>query len=182
MTMNRNSQKKIIIFSGKQLSGKDCVAKMLLEKLTNFRRIGLGDAIKLEYSEQTGLSLDEIESNKVIYRADLIALGNKRRSEDIDYWIKKVISLPDNIVVPDVRMMRELEIFKSAKAFTIRVNAPLEQRLLRGALANIDDETETQLDNINDWDYVIENDGSLDELIKKVNKLYEFISKNYLIY
>ena len=169
--------KKIIIFSGKQLSGKDCVAKMLLEKLPNFKRIGLGDAIKLEYAEQKGLTLEEIEKNKATYRPDLIALGNKRRSEDKDYWIKKVIDYPQNIVVPDVRMKRELEIFKQANAFTIRVNAPLEIRQSRGTLANINDETETQLDDIKDWDYVIETDCSLEELEKKVETLYKFIKE-----
>ena len=41
--------KKIIVLSGKQFSGKDTVAKFLLEFLPNFKRIGIGDAIKLEY-------------------------------------------------------------------------------------------------------------------------------------
>ena len=80
---------KIIILSGKQYSGKDTAAKILLQNLTGFKRIGLGDAIKIEYGEQKGLTFDEIEQNKAIYRQDLINLGNKRRSEDKDYWIKK---------------------------------------------------------------------------------------------
>ena len=42
---------KIIVISGKQYSGKDTAAKILLENLTNFKRIGLGDAIKIEYTE-----------------------------------------------------------------------------------------------------------------------------------
>ena len=84
---------KIVILSGKQYSGKDTAAKILLEKLKDFKRIGLGDAIKIEYSENTGLTLDEIINNKHLYRPDLIALGNKRRAEDSDYWIKKVIAL-----------------------------------------------------------------------------------------
>ena len=75
---------QIIILSGKQYSGKDTVAKILLENLTNFKRIGLGDAIKIEYGEQKGLSFEEIEQNKAQYRQDLINLGNKRRSEDKD--------------------------------------------------------------------------------------------------
>ena len=107
---------KIIILSGKQYCGKDTVAKILLQNLTDFKRIGLGDAIKLEYGEQKGLSFEEIEKNKYLYRQDLINLGNQRRSEDKDYWIKKVIHLPGNIIVPDVRVKRELEFFKEANA------------------------------------------------------------------
>ena len=56
--------KKIIVLSGKQYSGKDTVAKILLEKLTGFRRVGIGDAIKLEYSKRTGLSVEEIEKKE----------------------------------------------------------------------------------------------------------------------
>ena len=173
--------KKIIVFSGKQLSGKDCVAKMLLAYLSDFKRIGLGDAIKIEYATQTGLTLEEIETNKALYRSDLIALGNKRRSEDEDYWIKKIVEFPYNCVVPDVRMLRELNFFKSENAFTIRVNAPLGIRKSRGALANVNDETETQLDEITDWDYVIENDGTIEDLKNKVTQLFEFLKENYLV-
>lgn len=173
--------KKIIVFSGKQLSGKDCVAKMLLAYLSDFKRIGLGDAIKIEYATQTGLTLEEIEINKAHYRSDLIALGNKRRAEDEDYWIKKIVEFPFNCVVPDVRMLRELNFFKSQNAFTVRVNAPLEMRLSRGALANVNDDTETQLDDVTDWDYIIENDGSLEELKEKVTQLFEYLKENFLV-
>ena len=41
---------------------------------------------------------EEIEKNKHLYRQDLINLGNQRRSEDKDYWIKKVIQMPGNII------------------------------------------------------------------------------------
>ena len=61
----------------------------MLENLTNYKRIGLGDAIKIEYSEMSGVTFEEIEKNKHLYRQDLINLGNKRRNEDSDYWIKK---------------------------------------------------------------------------------------------
>ena len=151
---------KIIVFSGKQLSGKDCIAKLLLAYLSDFQRIGIGDAIKLEYMEHTGISLEEIEKNKANYRGDLIELGQRRRAEDPDYWLKKIINLPFNIVVPDMRMKHELEILKAANAFTVRVNSSLEARQARGALSNINDVTETELDSVTDWDYVIENNGT----------------------
>ena len=61
-----NNKKKLIVFSGKQFSGKDTVAKILLERLTSFKRIGIGDAIKMMYSKKTGLSLEEIEQNKSV--------------------------------------------------------------------------------------------------------------------
>ena len=57
--------KKIIIISGKQYSGKDTVASILLKKLENYKRIGIGDAIKIEYGSRNNLSFEEIEKNKI---------------------------------------------------------------------------------------------------------------------
>lgn len=155
---------KIIILSGKQYSGKDTVAKILLENLTNFRRIGLGDAIKIEYSEKKGITFEEIEKNKHLYRQDLIDLGNKRRSEDKDYWIKKVIKMDGNIIVPDVRVKRELEFFKEANAVSIRVDATRETRSARGKLVGETDVTEVDLDDVNDWNFRISNDSTYENL------------------
>lgn len=172
---------KIIILSGKQFCGKDTVAKILLQNFKNFKRIGLGDAIKLEYGEKKGLTLEEVEQNKSQYRADLQALGNKRRSEDADYWIKKVVSLPQDIIVPDVRVQREYDYFKQANAFKIRVEASAEIRSTRGVLSAQNDITETALDNISDWDFVITNEGSYDELVLKTQDLIEEIKKYFSI-
>ena len=38
---------KIIIFSGKQYSGKDTAARIMLEALPDFHRCAMGDIIKL---------------------------------------------------------------------------------------------------------------------------------------
>ena len=172
---------KIIILSGKQYSGKDTVAKILLENLTNFKRIGLGDAIKIEYSEKTGIPFEEIEKNKHLYRQDLINLGNKRRSEDKDYWIKKVIKMPGNIVVPDVRVKRELEFFEEAGAYKIRVEASRETRSSRGNLVGETDITEVDLDNVKNWDYVIHNDSTYENLqaesIKLASEIKSLLNK-----
>ena len=170
---------KIIIISGKQYSGKDTVAKILLENLTDYKRIGLGDAIKIEYGETHGLTFDEIEKNKALYRQGLIDLGNKRRSEDKDYWIKKVISLEGNIIVPDVRVKRELEFFKEANAFAIRVEASRETRSKRGTLVGETDITEVDLDNIKDWDAIIENNTTYEKLQAESIKLAEKIKRIY---
>ena len=170
---------KIIILSGKQYSGKDTVAKILLQNLTNFKRIGLGDAIKLEYSEKTGIPNEEIEKNKHLYRQDLINLGNQRRSEDKDYWIKKVIQMPGNIIVPDVRVKRELEFFKEADAYKIRVDASRETRSERGQLVGETDVTEVDLDDVKEWDYVISNNSTYENLQAESIKLAKEI-KSFL--
>ena len=59
---------KIITFSGKQYSGKDTAAKILLEMMPNYRRCAMGDIIKIEYGKQHNLTYEEIENNKPKYR------------------------------------------------------------------------------------------------------------------
>lgn len=165
---------KIIIFSGKQFSGKDTVAKILLENMPDYKRFAMGDVIKLTYGEQKGLTYEEIEKNKPIYRQDLIDLGNWGRSIDPDYWLKKIISQNGNIIVTDVRVPHEYEIFKSAGAIAIRVEASREVRASRGKLVGEADITEVGLDNVKDWDFVIQNDSDYESL---KTKTYELIKK-----
>ncbi len=174
-----NNHKKIIVFSGKQFAGKDTVAKILLNEFKTFKRIGIADAIKMEYSKKTGLSLDEIEKNKSTYRQDLIDLGNLGRSINPDYWLNSIIEYKGNTIVTDIRVKHEYDLFKNHGAFSIRVEASPEIRSKRGTLSSSDDSTETELDNINDWDYVLYNEGSYEELIKNVSKLIELLKNKF---
>lgn len=162
---------KIIIFSGKQYSGKDTAAKIMLEKLTDFRRCAIGDIIKLTYGRQHNLTYEEIEKNKAKYRAGLIELGNRGRAQDPDYWLKKIIEQDGNIIVTDVRVPHEYEIFKNAGAITIRIEATRQTRSNRGTLIGEDDITETGLDNITTWDFVINNNSDYASLEKSINEI-----------
>lgn len=167
---------KIIIFSGKQYSGKDTIAKIFLDKMPDFRRCAMGDIIKLTYAKEKNLTFEEIEKNKSIYRQDLINLGNWGRSQNPDYWLKKIIEQEGNIIVTDVRVPHEYEVFKNAGAITIRVEATREIRASRGQLIGENDITEVGLDNINDWDYVIENNSDYKTLEANVLNLIETIN------
>ncbi len=162
---------KIIIFSGKQYSGKDTLAKILLENMPDYHRCAMGDIIKLEYGRQHNLTYEEIEKNKSQYRQGLIDLGNWGRSQSDDYWIKKIIAEDGNIMVTDVRVPFEYKTFKNAGAIAIRVECPREIRAQRGSLIGEDDITETGLDNVTNWDYVITNDSDYETLKQKALQL-----------
>ena len=169
---------KIIIFSGKQYSGKDTVAKIMLAEMKDYKRCAMGDIIKLTYGEQKGLTYEEIEKNKPLYRQDLINLGNWGRAQDPDYWLKKIIEQDGNIMVTDVRVPHEYEVFKNAGPITIRVEASRETRASRGELVGENDITEVGLDNIKDWDYVIENNSDYETLKEKVYAIIQKIKED----
>lgn len=166
----------IIIFSGKQYSGKDTAAKILMEAMPEFRRCAMGDIIKIEYAKKHNLTYEEIETNKPKYRQGLIDLGNWGRSQSPDYWIEKIISQNGNIVVTDVRMKHEYEVFKNAGAISIRVEASREIREARGGkLVGENDVTEIDLDHIQDWNFLINNNSDYETLKENVLKIVEKI-------
>lgn len=166
---------KIIVISGKQYSGKDTLAKILLEELSDFKRIGIGDAIKIEYGKMKNLTFEEIEKNKHLYRNDLINLGNWGREQNPDYWLNKLSDM-DKIIVPDVRVLHELIYFKNKDAYTIRVNSTYENRSKRGVIVNENDNTETALDNYENWDYIIENNSDYEAFKNEAKKLLDKIN------
>lgn len=166
---------EIVIFSGKQYSGKDTAAKILLAECPGYKRCAMGDIIKLEYGRLHNLSYEEIETNKAKYRAGLIELGNWGRSQSPDYWLRKILEVDGKIMVTDVRVPHEYDVFKSAGALTIRIEASRETRMQRGTLVGEDDITEVGLDNIKDWDFVIENNSSYDDFKMKVLELKKYL-------
>ncbi len=167
---------KIIIFSGKQYSGKDTAAKILMQEIPDFKRCAMGDIIKIEYGKIHNLTYEEIELNKVKYRPGLIELGNWGRSQSPDYWLEKIVAQEGNIVVTDVRIKHEYEVFKNAGAISIRVEADRKIRESRGGkLIGEDDVTEVDLDSIQDWDFLIDNNKDYETLKENVLKIVEKI-------
>ena len=160
----------IIIFSGKQYSGKDTAAKILMEAMPDFRRCAMGDIIKIEYAKRHNLTFEQIEADKPKYRQGLIDLGNWGRSQSPDYWIEKIIAQEGNIVVTDVRIKHEYEVFKSAGEEHVRAEASRERREKR---VGEDDVTEVDLDNIQDWDFLLDNNKDYETLRKNVLKIVE---------
>ena len=167
----------IIIFSGKQYSGKDTAAKILMSVLPEYKRCAMGDIIKIEYARKHGITYEEIEKNKSMYRQGLIDLGNWGRRQSPDYWIEKIIEQKGNIVVTDVRIKHEYEVFKSAGAISIRIEAERAVRESRGGkLVGEDDVTEVDLDNIRDWDFLIDNNKDYETLKQNILKIAEQLS------
>lgn len=168
---------KIIIFSGKQYSGKDTAAKILMEAMPDFKRCAMGDIIKIEYGRLNNVTFEEIEANKPKYRQGLIDLGNWGRSQSPDYWLEKIIAQKGNIVVTDVRIKHEYEVFKAAGAISIRVEASRDIREARGGkLVGEDDVTEVDLDDIRDWDFQLDNNKDYETLKKNILKIVQAIS------
>ena len=83
-------------------------------------------------------------------------------------------------MITDVRVQHEYDVFKSAGAISIRVEAARKTRMNRGNLVGEDDITETGLDHIENWDYVIDNNSDYETLVKNAKKLIEEIQSKHM--
>ena len=166
-------QNLLIGLSGKPRSGKDTMAAMLDTLWPGINRAAFGNAIKDEYDAIHGTNTRYDEQDKLKHRPGLQTLGNKRRDEDPDYWIKKTLVHPFPLMITDVRTLREAELIHERHGFLIRIVAntqTLKERM--GEYFNdLNHENERFLDDYENWHFVIRNDGTLLDLEIKVREL-----------
>ena len=92
----------------------------------------------------------------------------KKPTKDISYFLcdehveKSKNNFP-NWIITDMRFLNEMEAVKKKDGITIRVNRNLEE-------SKDQHESETELDNA-EFDYVIDNNGTIEELIEKVREI-----------
>ena len=73
-------------------------------------------------------------------------------------------------IVTDIRFPNEVEAIKSRGGIVIRVNRP-DEVTLGGGDNLYEHPSETLLDGYQDFDYIIENDGDISDLVRKVKEL-----------
>jgi len=83
-------------------------------------------------------------------------------------------ALYPNWLITDTRFPNELEAVRKQKGITIKVHRPGSKSDAKQA----QHASETALNNVTDWDYVISNDGDIDELR---NKVYEVLEAERLL-
>jgi hypothetical protein len=165
----------IISVSGKARAGKDEVGKALIEK--GFMRIAFADALKdgvaavfgLTHEQLYGDLKDEVDEFwQDTTRNILQKFGTEclRKGYRDDIWIKcveRAIKMhPGNWVITDARFPNEIEAIKSWGGFTLLVHRPgYESELSSDAKQHA---SETALDGYNDWDGIIFNEGTIEDL------------------
>lgn len=168
---------KIVLF-GKMRSGKDTVGKMLIEDY-NFKRFAFGDGIG-EIIEK--YFPKAFENGKPRHHYQFIGQQLRQLNEDvwIEYLLNGVAKAEQengaalNVVVCDGRQINEAERMKSEGYVIIKVeadeNVRLERIMAEGDTfdpKHLQHETELQVDQVK-ADYIIKNDGTLDDLNRKV--------------
>ena len=168
----------IIGISGKKRSGKDTVYQLIRKDIAYrgnvfIARAAFGDDIKEEVAKATGKSLAHIEENKERFRPILQWWGAdfRRHYEGENYWLDRMqrmmssIRDPEVLVITDVRYPNEANLVKSFGGIMIRVKRE----------TGLEDphSSENLLDYYEDFDYWLNNDGTLENLENQVAQIVE---------
>lgn len=169
---------QVILIGGKARSGKDTLADYLYEELEKMGRkpckIQVGQYIKYYAIKYFGW--DGKEETKP--RDLLIKIGTEIIREKIDsnFHINRLIEdikvlsyFYDTFIVSDVRLPIEIE--KPKEEFSNVVSIKLERPYTETTKEQQKHITEIGLDNYHNFDYVIKNDKSLEELKEQAIEL-----------
>jgi len=194
----------IISLSGKIGSGKDTVAKIIQDitptyewkvkkfagKLKEVATILSGVEIE-KWEDQEFKQSQMSEEWGMTYRDFLQKIGTEAMREGLhtNTWVSalfadyKIMLYPFNCtidkhgelpnwIITDTRFPNEMEAVRNHVGIAIKVVRE------SGNTIGTTHESETALDNYNDWDYVIENNGTIDDLKQKV---YSILKERDLI-
>jgi len=156
-----------------------------INQLKNYSNLSFNQKIQM-YFESSIRKLEELitkdenwyENKNPITRILLQTYGTEifRKRVDQNWWVKQLKnrvlqSNSDIILITDVRFPNEIECFKKdiPKDFTV-TTIRINRNLNREASFN-EHESENALDNYNEFDYVIDNNGTLEDLKNKVKEL-----------
>jgi hypothetical protein len=183
----------VIIVGYKKRVGKDEFYKTVKERFPelNVYRVAFADPLKEEIFErflkQDGYDIGVLDNpeTKPIFRPFMQWYGTEYRRNPIlggdpDYWIKKAFQKVDEIqskdpnaiiIFCDGRYPNEIAAVKNRGGFAVKIN--------RGSVFDPNEQhtSETALDTYAEFDYVIENESSLEDYKNKVQNLI-----NHLLY
>ena len=169
---------KLIGITGKARSGKDAIAKFAWSQY-GFTRIAFADAVKLSAQAKFGLTAaqtwdDELKEVVIPHwnmtPRQMFQMEGTEAGRNIfggDIWIKRfmlsynLLKHTDDIIVPDVRFDNERSILESMGGVIVEIRR--DSAGLDGSRAEHISESGLSLPA----DYVIDNNGTLEELHEK---------------
>lgn len=164
---------RLIGISGKKLSGKDTLCRLLQQHYAGESvRLAFADPLKEEVAKAICRPIKWVEDNKADLRLLLQAWGTdfRRKHYGENYWVKqviqKILALDEKVglvVIPDVRFLSEAGSLRSAGATLIRIERPP---------APIDiHPSEVELDNYEHFNYRVKNGGTVDDLSRQAAEI-----------
>lgn len=190
----------IVGISGKARSGKDTFAEMLAAQLNKgahppFVMMAFANELKLRCQAAFDLSYEQLwgdDKEKVDERYQKQMQANVHwtareimqeygafyRSIDGEFWIKNLFKVAadkgyNNVIVTDVRYINEADYILNKGGYVIRV-----ERENKDDVHNMQHPSEVQLDGYNRFDFVVNNNGTLEELAEKAKDVKGYLTQS----
>jgi len=194
----------ILGISGKARVGKDTLGNFIIQEFKDvhnrsFKHTAFADVLKLMCQEHFSLSTEQLwgddkekmtkypkpgktafSSNPADYwtaREIMQDFGSFYRKIDSNFWVNKLFKDMEtdqikDFVITDTRYINEAEIVKESGGLLVRVN-----REEVASIHNTSHESETGLDNYpeENYDIIIDNSGSLDDLKLIASEIVRFM-------
>lgn len=166
---------KIFLISGKARSGKNQISKIIEKYYSNMKTITIsfGHYIK-DYAKRISDwdGSEETKPRELLQHLGIELIRNKinkrlfinRILEDIDIFSY----FYDIIVISDVRLIDEIEILKEKYPSSISIRVirdDYDNKLTRDEKNHL---TEIDLDSYTNFDYVVNNNEKLEEIVNKI--------------
>lgn len=169
-----NSPKNIrIAVSGKARSGKDTTCDYLVDKIDNITKLTFATPLyDCLYSCQDILKLDRKKDRDFLQTVgDWVRNINENIFVDITEHNIQKLSETSNIIISDMRFPNEYEMLKNNNFIFIRIKRNINE-YVEGALNDLQSkhQSEILLDNYK-FDYYIDNDGTIEDLYKKIDSI-----------
>ena len=177
MEFIKKNPKKYIL-TGKAQSGKNVVAQIIKEyyEKQNKKTVILAYAKYLKDYAKEIINWDGKEETKpreLLQQLGVELIKNKIDENLLINRIKEDIEIYsyffDVIIISDARFISEIENIKDKNTTVINIKG-LENNLSEKQKQHI---TETALNNYNQYDYIIENNKTIEKLKKQINKIME---------
>lgn len=185
--MGKENNVKIYIMCGKARQGKDTVASLIKEVYDN-KKVKVLDLSFAHYIKEYAKKITDWDgSDDTKPRSLLTHLGTDIIRKQIDemFFIKRMIEdikvysfYYDVLIITDARLKIEVDNIKQTfnNVIACYITRPdYESNLSEDQKKHI---TEIDLDDYNNFDYKIINDGTIEDLKPKIIKLVEEIDKN----
>ena len=165
---------KIIILAGKARAGKDTFASFVKDyaEKNNLKYANLQFSYYIKMYAKILSDWDGSEETTEVIRYQI----------DNEFFIKRIIDdikvlsyFCDIITISDARLPEELDLV--TKAYDNSVKIKIERPSLESELTSKEQHhaTEIGLNNYTNYDYIIQNDGSIEDLKEKANSLIKDI-------
>ena len=152
-----------ICISGRFGTGKDTIADYIVNEY-GYEKKAFADDMRLFLGSYMGVTKEHKHYRK---KMQMCGTDIVRNLVDEEFWLNRLLEQIKHplIVVSDARFINEVEGLKKQGFTIIRV---VSDKIRREQIGT-NHRSETELDDYNLWDYVIENNDSLEDLYKQVD-------------